>query len=131
MNKKDKTLTIRQSFLFSFLIPGLILAILLVGSMSLLALYTKFGNRSLLIAAIAYTLTLSALYVAASTYIYYRMRAVYYDGLYRTTAVLLRNLKSNITSEEKYPNTHVVEINELKKDLSEVNTMKVGIVFII
>ena len=123
MNKKDKTLTIRQSFLFSFLIPGLILAILLVGSMSLLALYTKFGNRSLLIAAIAYTLTLSALYVAASTYIYYRMRTVYYDGLYRTTAVLLRNLKSNITSEEKYPNTHVVEINELNKDLSEVNTI--------
>ena len=123
MNKKDKTLTIRQSFLFSFLIPGLILAFLLVGSMSLLALYTKFGNRSLLIAAIAYTLTLSALYVAASTYIYYRMRAVYYDGLYRTTAVLLRNLKSNITSKEKYPNTHVVEINELNKDLSEVNTI--------
>ena len=123
MKSNEKKMTIRQSFLFSYLVPGVILAVLLVGSMSLLALYTKFGVRALLIAAIAFTLVMSALYAAASIYIYYKMRSIYFDGLYRTTAVMLRNLKSNVTSEEKYPTTGIAEINELNNDLSEVNTI--------
>ena len=123
MKNSERRFTIKQSFILSYLIPGLLLVILLVGSMTLLAFYARLGSRPFLIAAIIYTLVMAALYVAASIYIYWRMRSIYYDGLYRTTAILLRNLKSNVTSEEKYPTTSVAEINELNKDLSEVNTI--------
>ena len=123
MKNSEKRLTIRQSFLFSFLVPGLLLAILLVGSMTLLALYVRLNSQPLLIAAIIYTVVFAALYAAASIFIYSKMRSIYYNGLYRTTALLLRNLKSNVTSEEKYPTTSIAEINELNNDLSEVNTI--------
>ena len=118
-----KRLTIQQSFIVSFLIPGLILAVLLVGSMALLAFYTSTGVKELLIAAIIYTLVMAAIYAATSIFIYSKMKSIYYDGLYRTTAVMLRNLKNNVTSKEKYPTTSIAEINELNNDLSEVNTI--------
>ena len=123
MKDNNRKITIRQSFVLSYLIPGLILAVLLVGSMVMLAFYSKYHIRPLLIAAIIYTLVFSSIYAAASIFLYSRMRNVYYDGLYRTTALLLRNLKSNVTSEEKYPNTGISEINELNNDLEEVNTI--------
>ena len=123
MEKKSNKLTIRLSFILSFLIPGLILTVLLIGSMVLLALYSKYDSRPFLIAAIIYTLVFAAIYAAASIFIYYMMRNIYYDGLYRVTALLLRNLKNNVTSEERYPTTSIAEIKELNNDLSEVNTI--------
>ena len=121
MNKKK--LTINQSFIISYLIPGAILAVLLIGAMALLAIYTRTGSRPFLIASIIYTAFFAALYTATSIFIYSKMRSIYYDGLYRTTAMMLRNLKSNVTSEEKYTSTGIAEINELNNDLAEVNTI--------
>ena len=119
----NKKLTIKQSFVISFLVPGIIIALLLIGSVVFSALYTKYNNRTFLIISIVYTIIFAALYAAASIFMYFKLRSVYYDGLYRTTAKMLRNLKSNVTSDEKYPTTSIEEINELNNDLEEVNTI--------
>ncbi len=123
MKRHDRKLTINQSFVISFLVPGLVLAALLSVSMTLLALYTKTGNRTFLWVAIGYTIFMASLYVTISIFIYSKMRSIYYDGLYKTTVMMLRNLKSNITGDEKYPTTSIAEINELNNDLAEVNTI--------
>ena len=121
--KKNNNITIRQSFLLSYLIPSLILVALLIGSMTLLALYVKLSNRAFLYAAIGYTVGFAAIYAAGSIIIYSRMRSIYYDGLFKTTSILLRGIKNNIPTEESYPSSGITEIDELNKDLTEVNTI--------
>ena len=121
--KKNSQITIRQSFVLSYLIPSLILVVLLIGSILLLTLYVRLSNRSLLIAAIVYTMVLAGIYAAASIIIYSRMRAVYYDGLFKTTSTLLRGIKNNVPTDETYPASSIREIEELNKDLTEVNTI--------
>ena len=121
--KRNIQFTIRQSFVLSFLIPGLILVLLLVGGMTMLAIYTRNPNSGLLLAVTIYIVVLAGIYAATSIIIYSKMRSIYYDGLFKTTSVLLRGIKSNIPTEGEYPASGIIEIEELNKDLAEVNTL--------
>ena len=123
MAKSKKQITIRQSFLLSYFIPGAILLILLLGAMGLLIAYGKTQNRIVLIVSVSYVLVLSALYAGTAIFMYFKMKQIYYKGLYRTTSTLLRGFKNNIASDESYPKTNIVEINDLNKDLHDVNTI--------
>ena len=123
MKKEKKTFSIRQSFLLSFIVPGIILAVLLVGGLIFLTIFAKTDNRVYLRIAIAYVLTFTALYAGVSLFIFFRLNKIYYQGLYRTTSSLLRGLKSNVASDDFYPDTNITEIKELNEDLKEVNTI--------
>ena len=122
MKKNDK-ITIRKSFILSYLIPGIILTILLVVGLTLLSIYSKFRNRVVLIVAIVFILSFSALYAAATVIGYFRMKKIYYDGLYRTTSILLRSLKNNVATDARYPDSKIVELQDLNEDLDEVNVV--------
>lgn len=121
--KNNKQITIMQSFLLSYIIPGAILFVLLIGTMSLMVAYGVTQNRILLTIAIIYVLVLSAIYVGSTIFMYFKMKQVYYKGLYRTTSTLLRGFKNNVASEERFPKTNIIELNELNDDLRDVNTI--------
>ena len=121
--KKKKEMTIRKSFILAYLIPALISVVLLVGMTIFLVLYNKLDNRIFLYVGIAYTLTLVAIYIVVALIAFRKTYKTYYHGLYRTTAVILRNLKNNVVGDDMYPETNIEEINELNKDLEEVNTI--------
>ncbi len=123
MSKKRKEITIARSFALSFVIPGLILAVMLVSSMVLFALSSKFSSRELLIAGLAVVGNLTIAYAVTSIIFFRKLIKVYQDGLYKTTASLLRGLKQNIPTIENYPETMIKEMNELREELNDVNTI--------
>lgn len=123
MKKNRKELTIKQSFVLSFVIPGALAFLILVGGMTLIAIYGKTNNRAILIAGIVYTLVLAITYTVVSIFSYHALKRIYFDGLYRTTALTLRGFKNNVPSNSKYPVTRIKEINELNFDLEQVNTI--------
>ena len=121
-NKKPD-ITIRQSFLISYAVPAAILLLMILGAIIFLIVYVLSSNRSALIAAIIYTVTFAVIYALSTLYIYIKMRRVYYDGLYRVTSNMLRGLKNNVPTDDKYPTTNIVELRELNEDLADVNTI--------
>lgn len=121
--KKRREYTIAQSFRLSFIIPGVILATLLVSGGTLFTFASVYNNRILLIIGLVVVSVLAIAYVAFSLVAFFRLRKTYQDGLYKTTASLLRGLKSNVPTTENFPETTIKEINELRSELAEVNTM--------
>ena len=121
--KKQKEYTIAQSFALSLIIPGVILATLLVSGGIFFTLAGKLQSHSLLITGLIVVSNLALAYIVFSLVAFFRLRKTYHDGLYKTTAALLRGLKSNVPTTENFPKTTIKEINELRSELSEVNTM--------
>ena len=121
--KKKKEFTIAQSFALSFVVPGLILATLLVSAGLLFSFAARNNSQPLWIIGIVIVAQLAVAYILFSVIAFIRMRNTYQNGLYKTTAALLRGLKSNVPTTENYPQTMIKEINELRSELAEVNTM--------
>ena len=121
--KKNKEFTIAQSFALSYIIPGAILFALLVIGGILFSLGAHLESRGLIIAGLIVVLNLAAAYIVFSIIAFFKMRKTYQDGLYKTTASLLRGLKANIPTTDNFPETTIKEINELRSELAEVNTM--------
>ena len=121
--KKRKEYTIAQSFALSLIVPGVILATLLVSGGLLFTLASQLENKVLLIVGIVVVGILAIAYILFSIIAFIKLRNTYQDGLYKTTAALLRGLKSNVPTTENFPETTIKEINELRSELAEVNTM--------
>ena len=121
--KKKKEFTIAQSFAYSLVVPGVIVASILVSGGVLFTLASTYENKVLLILGIVLCSNLAVAYIVFSIVAFIRLRKTYQDGLYKTTASLLRGLKANVPTTENYPETLIKEINELRSELAEVNTM--------
>ena len=105
--KKRKEYTIGQSFALSLIIPGLILATLLVSGAVLFTFASKYDSKPLLIAGIVLTGNLSIAYIIFSFIAFFKLRNTYQNGLYKTTASLLRGLKANVPTNENFPETTI------------------------
>ena len=123
MAKKKKKYTIRQSLSLSYIIPGIILAVLLAGAVVLFTIYVKTTNRTFLISGITYVVVMLLIYTAVSLIVYRDIKKVYYNGLYKTTSSLLRGIKNNIPTDDKYPDKRIVEMENLNEGLREINTI--------
>ena len=123
MKKKNKQVTISQSFAISLIVPGAILVALLIESGILFSLAAYLDNNTLYLVGLIISIILLIAYVVTSIIFFYKLKKVYHDGLYKTTASLLKGLRGNIPSNENYPETNIIEINELRSELDEVNTM--------
>ena len=121
--KKRREFTIAQSFALSLIIPGAILATLLVSGGLLFTFASIKESKILLIIGLVVVSVLAIAYIVFSLLAFFILRKVYQDGLYKTTAALLRGLKSNVPTTENFPETTIKEINELRSELVEVNTM--------
>ena len=122
MAKKAKT-TIRQTFIITYIVPGVIQLMALISGIVLSSLYIKTNDKAFLYSGIATVLTLSLVYIVVCVMTFFRLNSIYNDGLYKTTALMLRNLKNNVASDLQFPITNIKEIDELNKDLTEVNTI--------
>ena len=123
MAKNKKGYTIRESFILSFILPAVVALIIIVGAVSFVAVYGKTNNRLFLLIAIIYVGVLTLAYVILTMSIYRILKKIYFEGLYRTTALILRNIKNNIASTERYPKTSIREINDLNADVDQVNSI--------
>ena len=123
MKKKQREITIARSFALSYIIPGVILVTMLVLSVILFGLAGRFDSRALLIAGISVVAVFTVIYAVTSLVLFYKLIKVYQDGLYKTTASLLRGLKQNIPTTDNYPKTIIKEMNELREELNDVNTI--------
>ena len=95
--KKNKEFTIAQSFALSYIIPGAILFALLVIGGILFSLGAHLESRGLIIAGLVVVLNLAAAYIVFSIIAFFKMRKTYQDGLYKTTASLLRGFQETRT----------------------------------
>ena len=121
--KKKVEFTIGQSFALSFIIPGILLfSVLLFGGI-FFSFASIYDNKPLFIVGLVLVINFTVAYITFSIITFFKMRKTYQDGLYKTTASLLRGLKANVPTNENFPETTIKEINELRSELQEVNTM--------
>ena len=123
MKKNRKEVTIARSFALAYIIPGAVLLLILISGITFFSLASKLDSDSLLIAGIVVVVNLTLFYIAISLLLFRWLMRVYQNGLYKTTASLLRGLKQNIPTTENYPKTLIKEMNELRSELDDVNVI--------
>ena len=123
MKKKNKEFTIARSFILAYTVPGAILLAILASGMTLFTLSSTLDSRPLLIAGIIVVLNLTVFYIVVSVLLFRWLMKVYQNGLYKTTASLLRGLKQNIPTPDNYPKSLIKEMNELRSELDDVNVI--------
>lgn len=124
MKRNTRTFTIRQSFVFSFFLPAILVVLMIIGALIFSLLYASTANNAFMVAGTIYTITFIILYVVTSLLTIKTLRRTYYDGLYKATSSLLKNLRENNPSEIRYPvNSKIKEFKELNDDLDKVNSI--------
>lgn len=117
--KRNKR-TISRSFFTSIFLPGGILLLLLIGTVTLSILYVNLGNPVFLYILAGFVFLVLVLYAFICFIIVRRLKKYYIDGLYKNTAVLMEKIKNNDKDLPLYPETNIKEIDELNEKIDVI-----------
>ncbi len=113
--RKDRTISMRKTFLITSLTPIILFLVLCAGVITLSILYATYGGQGLLIALIVYSAVVLPILIVSSIISFRFFRRVYVHGLIDITKANGEKLRKGDPELLDYPETKIEEIRQLNE----------------